>query len=224
MPDPSVPDDSLASSPPSTPDVSVAAPHPRFRLRSPGVWIAIGVALLLCIGGITAVVVVATKKAPAPRRMTPPITLTAPDLIGTLKKLADAEQSDSRRESLRSAGLNQPFDVTYEDSTTAGHTVGLWGGIGKAIGRDGAQTALDAFFASAAKDLGEATLGTRITVATGLVGGKLQCAKVEGLKGTATMCAWSDNGAILGFMFTGLDQDQAAEQAKTILPSIVVKG
>jgi hypothetical protein len=224
----------------------VPPPPPR---RSRGLLIGglVVLAVLLCGGAATAVVLVAnnnttkpgaaasssaskkpgagtpTAAATTPGRAAGSVTLTAPDRIGSLKKSADQSLVTPMKTQMENAGLSDPFTVVYDDTAAAGRKVIVWGGTGPLFGVVSADKQLDSFFSSAGANTGGGSLGARSNVDPGSVGGKAQCAKVNGLGATMSMCAWSGNAALLGFIFTGVSPDKSGPVVHTMLPAIVVK-
>jgi hypothetical protein len=188
--------------------------------------IVVGVIVLMCLCGVGVVAILGSQlddtTASSPQSSRPSVTFAAPNTIGSLKKSTDQAKADGLRGSLRSAGLTDPFAAAYEDGTTPTRTVLVWGGFGKAFGTD-PQKELDSFFASAVKGLDGATIGSRADVSTGAVGGKMECAKIDGLGIMVTVCAWAGNNAVLGIMATGLDQTKGTAQAQAVLPNVVIK-
>jgi hypothetical protein len=150
------------------------------------------------------------------------VTLNTPDRIGNLRKMGDQSQVAPMRDQMRSAGMDDPYAVMYEDTTSPGRTAIVWGGTGKAFGGSGEQQ-LNAFFGSAGRNLGGGSLGERVAADPGPTGGKAECAKVSGLGVTMTMCAWAGPQALLGFIFTGLTPDKSGPQLRAMLSAIVVK-
>ncbi len=214
-------------------------PPPRRRSRGPLIAVLVGVLVLVIVGAIAAAVVLsrrdkgtptgagstttssASARPPSPTGAT--VTLTAPDQIGSLRKMSDQSQVAPMRDQMRNAGMDDPFAVIYEDTTSPGRTAIVWGGTGKAFGAGGSERQLDAFFTSAGKNLGGGSLGQRVATDPGSVGGKAECAKVNGLGVTMTMCAWAGNQALLGFIFTGLTPDKSGPQVRAMLAAIVKK-
>jgi hypothetical protein len=127
------------------------------------------------------------------------------------------------RSQLQNAGLTDPFTVVYDDTTAAGRRVIVWGGTGALFGIGTPDKELDSFFSSAGASLSGGTVGPRIDVAPGSVGGKAQCAKISGLGATASMCAWSGDKALLGFIFNGITPEKSGQEVQSMLPAIVVK-
>src|SRR6266545_4519149 len=116
-----------------------------------------------------------------------------------------------------------PTGAGSTTTSSPGRTAMVWGGTGKAFGAGGSERQLDAFFTSAGKNLGGGSLGQRVATDPGSVGGKAECAKVNGLGVTMTMCAWAGNQALLGFIFTGLTPDKSGPQVRAMLAAIVKK-
>src|SRR5438874_1828301 len=88
----------------------------------------------------------ATTNAPPP---TTKISFNAPDRIGVLRKSSDQSRASGLKDSMSTAGLENPFAVMYEESTNKGHLAVVWGGTGSALGGSNANSQLDAFFGSA---------------------------------------------------------------------------
>jgi hypothetical protein len=151
------------------------------------------------------------------------VTLAAPDRIGSLRKSADQSQANNIRQRMVTAGVESPYAVVYEDTSAPGRTAAVWGGTGRAFAIGGPDKQIDAFFSSASKDLGGGTVGARTTVDPGAVGGKAQCAKVDGLGVTMSMCAWAGTDALLGFVFGGLDVTKSTTTMRSMLAVIVAK-
>src|SRR6266508_7034625 len=105
--------------------------------------------------------------------------------------MGDQSQVAPMRDQMRTAGMDDPYAVIYEDTANAGRTAIVWGGTGKAFGIGSAERQLDAFFSSAGKNLGGGSLGEGVSTDPGAVGGKAECVKVSGLGVTMTMCAWA---------------------------------
>jgi hypothetical protein len=215
-------------------------PPPPRRSRGGLIAVLVGaVVLLFLVAGVAAVAVVmrasesktanggptGTRSGAAapPVQAAGKISFVAPERIGALKKSADQSKIESMRSRLGNAGIQQPFAVSYDDSTAPGRTAIAWGGTGKVFGIGSAKSQLDAFFTSAGKEVGGGSVGARVDVDPGTVGGKAQCAKVDGLGLAMTMCAWAGQDALLGFLFPGVAPDKGAEQMRTMLPAIVVR-
>jgi hypothetical protein len=221
------------------------APPPRRRSSAPIIIGAIVVAVLLIVGVVAVVNLVgntgptsptaarsgsagptstatggpaATTAAPT-RAAT--LTLTPPDRIGTYRKKADQSEASSARGDAQGSGLEQPFAVVYEDTAAKGHELLLWGGTSARELGD-SQAALDTFFSSAGKDFGNGTsLGSRTAANPGSVGGKAECAKVNGLPISTAICAWVGSNALVVFGFLGVSADKAGGQVRTILAAVV---
>jgi hypothetical protein len=164
-----------------------------------------------------------TTGAPAP----PPaasVTLATPDRIGTLRKSSDQSKANTLKSGIASANLDQAIGVAYEDPAAKSHQMFVYGGVSPSIGLLPPETQLDGFFTAAEAQLGGGHLGARTDVSTGAVGGKAQCAKVDGTAATLSMCAWVGDDALLGFLFLGFTADKAKAQVPPALTAIVKKG
>lgn len=221
-----------------------AAPPPR-KSKGPLIAVLVIVALLLVCGIGGAILVLANKKStPTANASTgatattgatsgattaapPPatkISFQAPATIGVLKKSTDQSRADSLKGSMSGAGIEDPFAVMYDDTSSKGRLAIAWGGTGAAFGGSDPGAQLDGFFSSAGASLGSgATVETRQDADPGAVGGKAQCAKVDGTGVVMAMCAWAGDNALLGFIISGLTPDKAATRMQQMLQAIVVK-
>lgn len=213
---------------PQPPPGPPAGRRPRWGLL---VAVVIGLVLLLCVGLGTGLYLLGSQVTDAARdgsgdepEAAAKITLTAPDRIGNLRKAADQAQAETLKDDLRTAGTADPFAAGYEDTAAANRPVIVWGGTGVVFGLGGKQKQLDAFFTSAAGELGGGTMGPRLDVDPGPTGGAAQCANVEGLGLTMSMCAWAGQNALLGFLLTGVTPERGADYLHLLLPAVVVKG
>jgi hypothetical protein len=220
------------------------APPPPKKSHGLLIGVIIGLAVLLVAGGVVTFVALrsgnpkstpagatASNRASSPANTRssaaapakPSVTLAAPDRIGSLRKAADQSQANTIKQRMTTSGVESPYAVMYEDTAAAGRTVTAWGGTGRAFALGGPDKQLDAFFGSAGSELGGGTLGARSNVEAGAVGGKAQCAPVNGLGITMSMCAWAGTDALLGFIFTGTAPAKSAETLRAMLGVIVVK-
>jgi hypothetical protein len=209
---------------------------PKRRSAARLIVVIVVIVVLLVAGGITAIVLVVGNssgktplaggsQAPATNTATSTVKLNAPDRIGTLQRKADQSQVDRMRSMMSSAGLEQPFAVVYDDTAASGREAIVWGGVGTMFGMADPQAELDSFFSSAGDTLGAgATVGTRTNVTPpSSVGGVAQCAQVSGSGVRMALCAWVGNGAVLGFIFTGVTPTQAGDEVNSILTAVVSK-
>jgi hypothetical protein len=219
-----------------------APPPPPRKSKGPLIAVLVIVALLLVCGIGGAVLLLANKKGTptatgtgtttgatsgATTAAPPPatkISFQSPATIGVLKKSGDQTRADSLKGSMSGAGIEDPFAVMYDDTTSKGRLAIAWGGTGSAFGGGDPGAQLDGFFSSAGSSLGSgATVETRQNADPGSVGGKAQCAKVDGTGVVMTMCAWASDNALLGFIISGLTVDKAATRMQQMLQAIVVK-
>lgn len=151
------------------------------------------------------------------------IKLVAPDQLGPLRKAADQSEADPMRETMRTAGVEEPFAALYENAATPEQRVVLWGGTGEIFGMAGAEKNLASFFDSLQGQFEGGTLAPPVDVPTSSLDGKLRCTTVSGVGVTLSVCGWVGQGGLLGMIFAGLDQDKAVQQAQSILPLVAVK-
>jgi hypothetical protein len=214
------------------------APEQR-RSRGPLIAIIAVVAVLL-IGGITAAVAIGASGDDENRAGSSSttgsggnstgggstgggrnVTFNAPDKVGSLNKMSRQDQVDPMRDSLRAAGIDNPFAVAYEDSSDAHHTLIAWGGTGKAFEVGSAQSELDAFFKSAVTSIEGGSQGSVKKVDAGSLGGTAECADVSGLDQATSLCAWTNSEALLGFVFDGFSPSESQSHVRALLSALV---
>lgn len=205
-------------------------PQPPVKKRRTGliVGVVVAVVALLACSGIAVLAIklgsdnkTTSSGGTSKTDTTKSFKLTAPATIGTLKKSSDQSQAQKMSSALTNAGLENPFAAVYQDTKNETHRVVIWGGTGAIFNAGGEQKQLDGFFSS----LGSQLDGTKPAAADpGPIGGKAECAKsgLSGLK--VSVCAWVGTGALLGFIFNGVEPGAAATQMRAILPSIAIKG
>lgn len=222
------------------------APQPSGKSKGLVVGIVVGVLALLCAGAGVAVVASGaldgTPKAKAsssagtdssadpgssrsagssPTAAAKQVKLVAPDQIGSLTKSSDQSDAEDQRKQMVDSGYENAFAAEYEDSSN--RLVLLWGATGKAFGSSKDQSRLDELFDGARNELDNATIGTRVPSSPGSAGGSLECAPLNGLGITATMCGWVGQNALLVIVFRGFDVTKSGAQSTTILSAVVTK-
>jgi hypothetical protein len=232
---------------PGQPGLITPAPAQKSGSRGLIIGLAVGaVALILLLCGVVTTVVgfavnndsdapprsgSATSTASAspsasgkPSATAAKITLVAPEQIGSLKKAANQASAAPMLEKMRNAGVEQPFAAVYEDTSTPGRRVLLWGGVGSMFSLIGNEAGLDSFFKGALGQFGDGTQSTPEEVPTGALGGTMRCSSLGEDAGIVmATCVWVGSGGLLGMTFPGVDQATGAQQAQTILPAVVTK-
>lgn len=178
------------------------------------------VLLVLCgIGGYAVVqggvgVGLGTKKSAT--------TLSTPDSAGGLtKKPSDRVAASMKRE----LDGEEEFATTIGAAYTGGSdTVYVWGGtMDSSV--DSVENHLDDFFSGMSGD-SVTVSGQHSVDPPGLVGGSMECAKVDfgsaGAKGG--VCAWADRMALVGVMSLTSDEPTVETLAGKLLPDVVHKG
>ncbi|WP_327007623.1 hypothetical protein OHA72_10330 [Dactylosporangium sp. NBC_01737] len=219
------------SSPPNTtgqPDT-----HRNIRQRGPlGAIIGAGLAGLMLVAVI---VIVAAKSAtaphvagtaprpsaaatPGPSPVRPTATLAAPDAIVEYEKPVDQTPATTMRTAHPFPGVEHPFDAYYHDP--AGHTATIWGGTGEAFNRDFDTDALDALLSSLGP-VGGATADHFRLAMDGLARAA-RCSQFTSQSQRGTACVWAGHGAVLAFVFTGLDAPGASDIMWRMLDGIIV--
>jgi len=204
-------------------------PPPPVKKRRTGLVIGVVVAVFALVA-CSGIAVVAVRLGSGDKTGSPgatstgkakPVTLKAPATIGALKKSSDQSQAQKLNSAMSNAGFEDPFAAVYQDTKNPARRVVIWGGTGTVFSAGGAQKQLDSFFSSAGSQVGGAKPAA---VDAGPAGGKAECARsgLSGLK--VSICAWVGDGALLGFIFNGVEPEAAGAQMRTILPSIAVKG
>jgi hypothetical protein len=149
-----------------------------------------------------------------------PFDVAAPAQIGTWSKLDDQSPVEQLSQEVAQTGVQKPFAVIYSDP--ASDSAIAWGGVGTPYGKGTAQSRLDAFFTTAARNIGGGNAGPRTDVDPGDLGGTAQCATVTGIGISMVVCGWTGTDALMGFEFSAGTLEQDLLQMPSLLAAIVI--